>query len=200
MDANPAKRIPSDGELLSAFQRGNEEAAEKLRLRHDSAILAVIVAILAKGCDLRHEHAKEVKDEVWMIIFSKINQLRDLSKFDAWRDQIARNGARAHLRKCITNQNTLIDLKGRASLPDGEIADPSKVVESAQSVDQIMGLAENISPKFAQLLNLRGLEGLSWDEIATQRGENSGTLRKFYQRELIRLKILIKKRSGGRGA
>jgi RNA polymerase sigma factor (sigma-70 family) len=196
MDANTAKQIPSDGELLAEIQNGNDEAAAEFCQRHSSALLAVIVKFLAKkGCNEPLKHAQGLIGEVWGRAFSNLKTLKDVSKFDAWRDQIARNVVYGHLKGCITEQRTSVDLEDEQLLADGEIAASHKVVESAIFVEQILGLAESISPKFARILKLRELSGFSWDEIAAQLGENSGSLRKFYQRELIKLK----KKAGGRG-
>lgn len=198
MDAKPAMQIPSDS-LLRAVQEGSETAARELRLRHGSFVLAAVRSILHRGCTQQREHEGEVNDEAWMTIFSKLHQLKDLSKFDGWRDEVARNVARAHLKKCIPTQHLFVQPKADGSdLSEGSVRNLVETLEAAELVDQMMGLAESISPTFAEVLTLRAVEECSWDEIAARIEKNSGTLRKSYQRDLIKLNKLRKK-SGGRG-
>jgi RNA polymerase sigma-70 factor (ECF subfamily) len=192
------ERIPSDGELLKAMQMGDEEATAKLVLRHNAAILTVLIAFLAKkGCNCPPDHAEEVKTKVWINILHYLNTLHDTAKFEAWRDQIARNEANNHLRSCIPGQNNFVALEDGASLPDGKIADNHQVIENAELVNKALGLAENLSPKLAEIIRLRFEEGLSWDEIAEQFGENRETLRTFYNRGLIKLRKKLGGRRGG---
>lgn len=202
MDPTPARRIPSDIELLSAIPEGHDTAAAELRLRHDPSVLAAVRSVLNRGCEQRREHEGEVNDEAWMTIFNKLHQLRDLSKFDAWRDEVARNVARAHLKKCIPTHDLFVQPNADGSfVSEGSVRSLVETLEAAELADQIMELAEGISPTFADALALRAGEGCRWDEIATRLGKNTATLRKSYQRDLIKLKILIKlrKKSGGRG-
>ncbi len=195
MDPNLPKRIPSDSELLDATQKGDEEAAAELCRRHDPAILLAIKAFLFKHrCDRPHDHAEEVKNEAWIKIFSHLNDLREVDKFPAWRDAIARNEAKGHLRKCISGR--FVDLEeNQPRLPKGLIVDDRKVIENAELIDKSLAVAESISPKLAQIIVLLNEEEYSWDEIAELFGENKETLRTFYNRGLIKLR----RKLGGRG-
>jgi RNA polymerase sigma factor (sigma-70 family) len=198
MGTKPVNQIPSDGELIRAIQNGDDkEAKAELCLRHDPLIFVLVIAyLLAHGCKEPRDHAGEVTNDVWVNILRSLRTLKDEDKFNAWRDRIARNEARNHLRTCIRGQNSLVDLDAHPELPEGQIFGGARVIEAAKLADEVLGMAERISPKLAEIMQLLHEEGFTWDEIASKLGEKKETLRTFYNRGLIKLKRKMKSRGG----
>jgi RNA polymerase sigma factor (sigma-70 family) len=194
---NPDDRNPSDSELLSAIQKGSIEAGEKLCLRHDLELLAVIVSFLnRKGCHSPRDHAEGVKTRAWINIIRHLKKLDDVTKFNAWRDEIARNEAREHLKTCITKQNTAMELKDDSLLPEAQISNYYNSRDAAIDADKILTLADSISPTFALIFRLYNLEGLEFEEIANRLGENKAKLRTVYYRGFKRLIAKVRSRGG----
>lgn len=183
MDDNPAKLIPSDGELLDAVQKGSEERTEELVHRWNSTLSKLITTYLAaKGCSYPDEHADGTITNTWLTVFHSIKTLRDVSNFGAWLSAIARRKAIEHLRECLREQNTSLDLEGKP------IVSADKLIENVKLAKEIIELAERISPRFAQIISLRFVEGFSFNEIADQLGEDEAALRTIYSRGLFKLR------------
>ena len=197
MDLNP-DRNPSDSVLLQAIQRGSREAADELSLKHDSELRAVIAAFLRRhGCKYPSDHADPVKSETWFNIFRAVHQLKDVGKFKAWRDETARNEARRHLKTCIVEQVTSVELQDKTFLQEAQVFDYYKSRDASIDADRMLTLAESISPpEFAELFRLRNLENKSFDEIADLQGVTKAKLRNVYYRGLKRLRATVRSRGG----
>jgi len=197
MDPNP-DRNPSDSALLQAIQRGSREAADELCLKHDPELRAVVVAFLrGHGCKYPNDHVDPVKSETWLNILRAVHQLKDVRKFKAWRDETARNEARKHLKTCIAEQITSVELKDETFLPEAQVIDYYRSRDASIDADRILALAESISPpEFAELFRLRNLENKSFDEIAELQGVTKAKLRNVYYRGLKRLRAMVRSRGG----
>ncbi|MDT4967841.1 MAG: hypothetical protein QOJ64_2578 [Acidobacteriota bacterium] len=196
MNANPAERFPSDSELLDDIQQGSKEAVEILCNKHDRELRAVIISFLVKhGCFRPPEHAEGIKSEVWIHILSKLDDLRDSNKFAAWRDAIARNEGRNHLRHCIPEGKSFLELTDDSFQTEGRFAELDKVIEDAELADWLFKAADNVSAPFGRIIALRYKDDSSWDEIADQLGISKAALHSCYYRGLIKLR----KKLGGRG-
>ncbi len=192
MDANLDNRVPSDCELLVAIKKGSSEAVEELCRRHDSALWGVTIGFLeGKGCSHPRDHAEEVKTRAWINIIRYLRDLDDVNKFNAWRDAIARNEAKQHLRSCIKEQNTSVDLEDETLLPKTRITEYYESRDAAIDANKMLTLAKKISSEFAVLFQLYNVDELSFDEIAVRVGKPKESLRNVYYRGLKRLKVMI---------
>lgn len=197
MDDNLNNRTFSDSMLLSAIQKGSNEAAEELCRRQDSELLMVVAGFLRdNGCNNPSDHAKGIKNNAWINIIRYVSSLKDVNKFKPWRDTIAKNEAKRHLKVCITEQNTSVEIEDDTLLPEAQISDYYKSRDAAIDADKILLLAESISPEFALLFRLHTLYELGFDEIAVKQGKNKDALRTAYYRGLKILKAKLRLRGG----
>lgn len=187
MNANRRGDNQSDGELLNAIQSGSDEAARELYRRHNSELREVVGSFLrGNGCNHSSDHSEEVTSRAWVRIIRYLGELADINKFKQWRDAIARNEANVHLRTCIKEQNTSIELEDETFLDRAHITDYYTSRDAAIDADKMLMLAENISPDFAEIFKLR-MDDLNFDEIAAQMGKNVANVRNVYYRGLRRL-------------
>jgi RNA polymerase sigma factor (sigma-70 family) len=197
MDANKSIQNSSDSELLHAIQKGNREAAQELCRRHDPELRGMTVGFLrGKGCNQPGDHGEEVKSRAWVKIIRYIDDLDDVRKFNGWRDTIARNEAKEHLKTCITAQNTSIELEDEALTVGTQIFDYYKSRDAAIDAAKMLRVAENISPEFGLIFRLHTRDDLAFDEIALLLGKNKGTVRTVYFRGLLKLKAEFRSRGG----
>ena len=193
MNANLGKRVPSDSELLVAIKKGNSEAVEELWRRHHSALRRMTIGYLeGKGCRDPRDHAEEVKTRAWINIFRYLSNQGDVNKFNAWRDTIARNEAKEHLRSCINEQNTSVELEDETLLPKARINEYYESRDAAIDADKMLTLAKDISSQFVVVFQLHNVDELSFEEIADRLGKSKESVRSIYYRGLRRLKGMIK--------
>ena len=118
--------------------------------------------------------AEDVLQEVWLTVLRKIAVLNEPQAFRTWLYRIARNHAISRLRKKRrTADLDTVDEAILATDPD-PIEDDFVLQQDAASVHQAM---HELSSNHREVLTLRFLEQLSYDEIADIVGCSVGTIR-----------------------
>lgn|SRR5829696_641788 len=102
---NDERRIPSDSELLSAIQTGDDptrrDAKDQLIRKHDEKLTRGIAAYLQeKNCDQPSVHAKEVGRQAWSNALGHLEDLLDPEEFESWIAILWRDEANRHLKLC----------------------------------------------------------------------------------------------------
>jgi len=132
----------------------------------------------------RSEQAEDVLQETWCDVVRSIASLKDAAAFPAWIYRISRDRAWRLLRK-ERPESPLDEANIPAAAPEPEFtADDAAAVHAA--------LAE-LPEEQREVLVLRFVEGLSYEEIAAICAAPLGTVRSrlFYGKEALR-KLLTK--------
>jgi RNA polymerase sigma factor (sigma-70 family) len=197
MEANQNEQFRSDSELLDAIKKGSEEAKGQLYRKHYSALLKVTAGFLRRhGCNQPNDHAEGIQNGVWSNILPSVSGLRDVTRFEAWRDTIARNEANKHLKTCIREQNTSVELADKTVLPEARISNYYESRDAAIDAEKMLTLAKSISQEFALIFQLYTLKELEFDEIAIRLGKNLDTIRTTYYRGREKLMAKVRSRGG----
>jgi RNA polymerase sigma-70 factor (ECF subfamily) len=148
--------------LVLRCQLGERSALEELFVRHNRALGYYLGQLLGR------DEVADVQQEVWLSVLRRIGQLREPEAFIVWLYQIARNRAisRRGKRGAITS---LDELEEVAADPDVEFSP-----EDAALVHQQMA---HLSDKHREVLTLRFIEDLSYEQIASVIGCTPGTVR-----------------------
>ena len=107
------------------------------------------------------ETANDLLHDSFIIIFSSLNQVKDISKLEPWMRTIVKNIALNHLRSKNKVKNISIE----------EISEPVYETESEDGLhpeitfDQILPLVDTLPERYGKVFRLSVLEGLSHDEI-----------------------------------
>lgn len=151
--------------LVLRSQAGDACAFEELLRLHSKGLRCYVAHMLN---DLQH-NADDVMQDVWLGAFRGLPRLNDAAAFPAWLYSIARARiAREFRRHSI-----------RFESPDClEAAEPIEM-PSEESVDSEALLQElaRLSPEHREVLVLRFLRELSYDEIARITNHSVGTVR-----------------------
>lgn len=162
--------------LVVRSQLGDEAAFEEL-LRMYSPRLRFYVG---KMLGAQHEHADDLLQEIWLSVFRALPKLNDIAAFRAWlfrigRDRVCREFRKARLQFCPLEIEQLqnIPAQGEADSFDRE------------AVRQHL---EQLSPEHREVLMLRFVEDMSYDEIARVTGGPPGTVRSriHYAKQALR--------------
>jgi RNA polymerase sigma-70 factor (ECF subfamily) len=150
--------------LVVRCQLGERRAIEELFLRHNRALGYYLRQTLSR------DDIADVQQEVWLTVIRRIGQLRDPEAFVVWLYRIARNKAMTRLTK----------RESIASLDDeiaGDIREDSYSEFSPSDAARIHEKMAQLSDKHREVLTLRFVEDLSYEQIAEVIGCTAGTVR-----------------------
>jgi RNA polymerase sigma-70 factor, ECF subfamily len=163
--------------LVVRCQQGDRQAMEELFLRHNRALGYYLGRLLGR------EEVADLQQEVWLIVLRRLRQLREPDAFVVWFYQIARRKALGRL-----------EARRRGRIVDSETAEePIDASEPRFSTEDAEAIHKNIaalSDAHREVIVLRFVEDLTYDQIAEVTGSNAGTVRS----RLHYAKLLLQKR------
>jgi RNA polymerase sigma-70 factor (ECF subfamily) len=149
--------------LVVRCQAGDEAAFEELMERYAPRLRYFLRKVVG-------DPAEDVLQEVWLDVFRGLPRLADPQAFRAWIYRIARDRAFGHLRKSKYQEQSLgeIDVLDE-SADEGEFSP-----EDAARIHAALG---DLPLEQREVLVLRFLEEMSYDEIARVTSQPLGTVR-----------------------
>jgi len=171
-----------DKMLIARFKSGDESAFEEMVIRYRDRIFARVFQLLKNRQD-----AEEVTQDAFMRAHKGLENFRGDSSFSTWLFQIATNLAhnkywywwRRKRDQSISlgqklsdeSESTLVDI-----LPaEGE--NPGETAVTQELVDRIAECMNYLTPKHKEILTLRNVKNLSYEEIADHLGISVGTVK-----------------------
>jgi RNA polymerase sigma-70 factor, ECF subfamily len=163
-------------------QMGDQQALKELYLRHGRQVRYYIRRLLED-----QDAAADVQQEVWLTVIRNIARLKHPEAFLVWLYRIARSRAldRMHNTRQV---DTLSDeaVEDLADKRSDDIADFTPA--EAEAIHE--GLAK-VSPLHREVLLLRFMEDLTYEQIAEIVGCGVGTIRSrlFYAKRALRSEL-----------
>jgi RNA polymerase sigma-70 factor (ECF subfamily) len=161
--SDPADRL-YERVLVLRCQTGDEAAFAELVQRYTPRLRYFIRKMLADA-----HGAEDVLQEVWIDVFRGVAGLNELAAFPAWVYRIARDRVARHLRKRAWPRST----RAEAALAD-EVPDDTF---SAEDAERVHASLDELPPEPREILVLRFLEEMTYDDIARVVGCPVGTVR-----------------------
>ena len=193
--------------------KGDEQRfIERLKARDERAFTELVEAYEQRVFRLvfrmlgRRDEAEDMAQEVFVQVFKAIGQFRGDSKLSTWVYRIAvnlcKNRVKYLARRYADAQDELEPIADRSLLGDakavtyGAVARPDQMVEGFQ-VEQIVHRAmAQLEPDFREVLILRDVEDLSYEEIVEITGLAEGTVKSRIHRGRTMLKALVESSLG----
>jgi RNA polymerase sigma-70 factor (ECF subfamily) len=151
--------------LVVRCQTGDRNAMEELFLRHNRALGYYLRRMLNEA------DAADLQQEVWLTVIRRIKQLRNPEAFVVWLYQIARNRAVNRL----SAQHPTESLRECAAVDNcADVADPEFSPIDAAQIHKALA---HLSVPHREVLLLRFMEDLSYEQIAEITNCNVGTVR-----------------------
>lgn len=184
----PAHRGPggrmdaTDRVLVAAVRDGDDDAFGVLFARYNAHLTAYTARIVGD-----RETAQEVVQEAFIAAMHRLRENGKAIEFRPWIFRIARNAAIDHLR-ARARRGTHVDFHAvdAAGTEPAQLASaaygPEAAMENRQALVHLQGAFVGLTELHHQLLVLRELEGLSYDEI----GERLGISRAQVESSLFR--------------
>jgi RNA polymerase sigma-70 factor (ECF subfamily) len=163
--------------LVVRAQAGDEAAFAELVERYSPRLRYFLRKLLASA-----DGADDALQDVWLDVFRHLPRLADPQALVAWLYRIARDRAFGRLRKA-----------GRAEqlADEGAVIDQATAEEdefSPEDAQRIHAALDALPPEQREVLVLRFLEEMSYEEIARVVGCQIGTVRSriFYGKQTLR--------------
>jgi len=172
----------SDQQLVTAVRRGDDRAFELLYQRYQRRIHAYVVGMCKDHC-----RAEDITQEVFVSALRRMRQTECPIAFKAWIYEIAKNACIDAFRRSKRAEEISLQAdEGFAPADYGRLvnseAAPEEAVEVKQELDTLRGAFGGLSETHHQILVLRELEGLSYQQI----GERLGMTRPAVESTLFR--------------
>ncbi|MBP7049433.1 MAG: sigma-70 family RNA polymerase sigma factor [Phycisphaerae bacterium] len=165
-----------DQVLVLRCQTRDPQALAELIDRYQGP-LRYFIARMVRDDDL----ADELCQETWLTVLSKIHTLREVGTFTTWLYRIARNRVYLEFRR----RRQVFDLDDGLEIPDA-VEEEIKTVEDAAELHRCL---ERLKPLHSEVLLLRFLEDMSYEQIADALECNLGTVRS----RIFHAKLALKK-------
>jgi RNA polymerase sigma-70 factor (ECF subfamily) len=178
-----------DGHVIEACRRGEQSAFQELFEAYQDRVYSIALHFCGD-----QSLAKDISQQVFLKVFTRIGQFRREAGFTTWLYRIVAN-------VCIDEQRSrkrFIPLDPEMGAPDmrsrGSVEEAYLRRQVAESVRLAVG---ELKPKLRITMLLKYVEGLSYEEIAAALGCSAGTVASRLNRGH---KILARKLAHLRGA
>jgi RNA polymerase sigma-70 factor (ECF subfamily) len=184
-------------EVIEGCKSGDRKAFEKIVLFYQKRVFNYAYRMLGNM-----EEAKELAQEVFVSVFLSIRELREETKFDSWLKQITLNHCRNRWKFLKRRQYFKTDsIDDPIETEDGEVArpipdcsDPPDVRYEKKALQEWIrkGLLKMREDQ-RELIVLRDLQGLSYEEMGTLLNLPEGTVKSKLHRARMDLKEILGK-------
>ena len=191
----------NETEFVARLVARDESAFNLLVVTYERRVFALVFRMLG-----RREEAEDLAQEVFVQVFKAIDQFRGDSKLSTWIYRIAvnlcKNRTKYNARRHANEQDDLDAMHDRAPLSAakgvsvGDVGRPDELVEGMQLEVIVKRAIQSIDPDFREVLILRDVEDMSYEEIAAVTGLADGTVKSRIHRARAQLRALVEKAIG----
>ena len=181
----------TDEELILEFQQNNTvKAYEILVQRYKNPLMNYIYRFLGD-----YEACADIVQETMIKVYRNKDSYKSIAKFSTWIYTIAGNLARTEYqrrkRRNIFSINSYGDNDETFEIPD-ESARPDVIVDSGIKDEIIQKALLKVSDAYREMVILRDIQEMSYEEIAEVTGITVGTVKSRINRGRKQLQKLLK--------
>lgn len=158
-----------DQECVTRAQRGEGKAFSELIARYQDRVYRFLLRLTRSADD-----ALDLTQDTFLRAYQSIDRWRPDALFRTWLFRIARNLAFDRLRR--DKRVEFVELEEDADIQD-PAGGPEAILETAQRLQQLEAALERLPPEHREILLLREIEDMSYDEIARVLDLNAGTVK-----------------------
>ena len=191
------KTVDPDVELIQEFLKGKEEAFNRLVLSYQNKVYGLCYRITGNL-----DEAEEVAQEVFITIYKSLKDFRGDSRFSTWLYRITVNHCKNRMKYLGRRgyyQSESYDQP--VEMEDGEVArqietedmDALSKLEQKEVQGLVQAKINELEEEHREVILLRDMEGLSYEEIADILGLAEGTVKSRIHRARLELKEKLEK-------
>lgn len=180
----------SDADILAEVATGNIDAYGKIVARYRGRLYNFVFRFVGD-----RETAEDIVQETFLRAFRKRKEYRAIANFSTWLFTIAGNLAKSELRRRkrwrLFSLHRDDESDTGMELPDESLR-PDKVAESSLADDQIHDAIHSLPENYRQVILLRDVEGMAYQQIAEIVNCPVGTVKSRVNRARIKLQQKLK--------
>lgn len=170
--------------IVHKAQQGDAEAFARLVEAYQGPVYR-----LALGMGLSPHDAEEVAQEAFVAAWRGLPNFRGDSRFFTWLYQLTHHAAVDFLRREKRHENT-VELAERPEINDEE-NQPEQIMEKHGDREAVAAAMQELTPEYREILLLRYMQELDYDEIATVLKLPAGTVKSRLNRAKAQLKEIL---------
>jgi RNA polymerase sigma-70 factor (ECF subfamily) len=158
---SPARQEESEAELIAGCRAGNSKALAELVKRYQAAVLRVCVSLIG------NRDVEDLVQDIFIKILRRIQTFEGRSSLFTWIYEITVNHCRDELRR--RKRRRWFSLHALPQETIEQIATDEDSVSDLEAGELRRHLRHELNklpPKYRELIVLRDLEGLGYEEIA----------------------------------
>lgn len=178
----------TDEELVAEYLAGDEDTFGVLLKRHLRSVYSFAVRSVG-------DEAEDIVQDTWAKVWKNLKKYDSRSaKFKTWLMRIARNTVIDYLRRkkpyvFSDFENDDGDNRMEQAADEGPL--PDELVARAAGEQEVREVLQELSPAHREVILLRYMSQLSFEEIGTVLAEPPNTVRSRHRRALIHLRHLL---------
>lgn len=181
----------ADEELMRQVSDGGIDAFDIIVARYRDRLLNFVFRFLGD-----RETAEDIVQETFLRVYKNRKEYKVLASFSTWIFTIAGNLAKSELGRRKRWRFTSIDWddqnERRVELPD-ESWQPDELAETSIANDLIQRAIDSLPVKYRQVVILRDVEGMSYQEISKIVKVPVGTVKSRVNRGRLKLQARLKR-------
>ena len=194
----PGALSREDTVLIRAIQTGDMAAFDELVLKHKDRLFNLVYWFLGD-----YQDANDCAQETFIKAFKSINRFRFESAFSTWLYRIAINTCKNRIKSSAYRwKKKTVSLEisngSKNGNPCSEIVNgsptPAMALEKKERMMWIQKAINSLPEEQNQVVVLRDIQGLSYQDISDITGLNLGTVKSRLARGRLELKIKLKGR------
>lgn len=184
-----------ESDLVKRCQEGSQEAFDELVLKYQKKVFNLAYRLLDN-----YDEANDIAQEVFVRVFHSIRGFRGECGIFTWLYRITVNLSKNRLKVLNREKKKLESLDDPVTTEEGEVKRevldrrplPSEVVAEEEKSALIQSALNSLADEFREVVILRDIESLSYEEIARILKINIGTVKSRLHRARLELKDKLK--------
>jgi RNA polymerase sigma-70 factor, ECF subfamily len=175
----------SDEELMFRFQKGDEAAYNEIVERYKNKLMNHIFYYMKE-----RESAEDIVQDTFIRVYLNKDKYKEIAKVSTWIYTIAINLAKTALAR--NGKMNAFSITGKDGENDYEIKDKNSSTDGDvlknELSDRIMSSIDNLEDKFREIVMLRDVDEMSYEEIAALLKIPTGTVKSRLNRARLNLR------------
>src|SRR5882757_1919866 len=193
----------SERKFIERLAGRDERAFNELVELYEARVFRLLLRMLG-----RRDEAEDMAQEVFVQIFKAVATFRGDSKLSTWIYRVSVNLCKNRMkylsRRHTDGEDELEPVAERAPLDEakgvtfGDVPLPDRLVEGYQMERVVQICIAELEPAFREVLILRDVEDLSYEELSEITGLPDGTVKSRLHRARAMLKSSVERKIGER--